>query len=662
MTDYDEDQYADGDEPTQIRESLRTKDDPHGLIGHTLDERYHIQKVIGVGGMGVVYKGRQEAMDRTVAVKVLMPQMIDDESLIKRFHLEARAASRLTHPNTITVYDFGRSGDLLYIVMEFLEGASLEKVLKEQKILNSERVARIASQALASLAEAHEKEIIHRDIKPDNIWLKEVGDQKDFVKVLDFGVAKLRDPKVTDTTMTQAGMIFGTPKYMSPEQAKAKKLDGRSDLYSLGVVMYQALIGRCPFTATDPVSILIQHVHDPPPPFQEILPGYEVPRPLEEIVFRSLEKDRNNRFADAKEMRQAVEAFLAGAVSQSFTGLPAMTPSSQSAAPYQPAPNTGATLSEQPSPTPSAGYGGYPYGSPPTGTPQPQTTGSIGAPGTSPSGPQMGLPYDPSGQSVWNMGAAGMRPQAGGATEWVQVQPQRHNTALLASVILLGLLLLAGIGYLIFRIQIPPNSSPGSGELVAGDPDAAGQSSQEDPSVVALVEIPDAGLSPVATLDADTEVVAVVPEEVDAAGQPLADVGGLALPVPDMQEAEETTQVAIAADVMEGEHPFTRPVRVRFQFERPDEGISLAFGERRFERDPAAQNVWIFDRADGDRLLFEASADRHRSAEFDEDISQVEEGGELLVTIRLRRIRSESSTRDPCVDPVTGLRDPYCRP
>jgi serine/threonine-protein kinase len=174
------------DNPAQTayegRGRSKRKEDPHGLIGKSIaNGRYAVESVIGVGGMGVVYKGRQSAVDRVVAIKVLMPEMVSDESLIKRFHLEARAASRLHHPNTITIHDFGREGDLLYIVMEYLEGESVQSLLRREKVLDPERTARIMAQCCSSLTKP--KGIIHRDIKPDNIFLRTVGSERDSVKV-----------------------------------------------------------------------------------------------------------------------------------------------------------------------------------------------------------------------------------------------------------------------------------------------------------------------------------------------------------------------------------------------------------------------------------------------------------------------------------------------
>ncbi len=294
------------------REKKRKKPDP--LIGRTVGGRYVINDKIGVGGMGVVYKAKQGAVDRDIAVKVLIPEKLggggdNDETLIRRFHLEARAASKLAHPNTITIYDFGRDEDgLLYIAMEFLDGVPLDKVLR-QGPMDPSRAVRIMLQICSSLAEAHKKGIIHRDIKPDNIFLIEVGGEQDFVKVLDFGVAKMRGGgESKEKTLTQAGMIFGTPKYMSPEQARCLPLDPRSDIYALGVLMYQMLVGEVPFDADDHVSVLLMHCSEPPPAMQDKLPDMDIPAELEAIVFKALVKDRDHRYQSTDEMAAALDA------------------------------------------------------------------------------------------------------------------------------------------------------------------------------------------------------------------------------------------------------------------------------------------------------------------------------------------------------------------
>ena len=186
------------------------------LLGRTIAGRYEVVARIGAGGMGVVYRAYQAAMDRHVALKVLSTSLAADEQSVRRFNQEARAASRLRHPNTITLHDFGKTeDDILFIAMEFLDGTSLDEVMKEPGGMGLARAITVLAQVCRSLAEAHDAGIIHRDLKPDNIFLCEIGGEKDFVKVLDFGVAKLREADPDGGTLTQAGMIFGTPRYMS---------------------------------------------------------------------------------------------------------------------------------------------------------------------------------------------------------------------------------------------------------------------------------------------------------------------------------------------------------------------------------------------------------------------------------------------------------------
>lgn len=329
LDDEDED---DGDEVTDVsaagssgsRSSSRpaswqaqepgtgNRSDP--LIGTIMEGRYEILSRIGAGGMGVVYRARQTTMDRIVAVKVLLRSLASNETNVKRFQLEARAASRLNHPNTITIHDFGQTRDgTLYIAMEFLDGESLDRVLQREKRLDPQRVVRIMTQVCRSLAEAHAAGIIHRDLKPDNIFLNRINNEPDFVKVLDFGVAKLKDPgSIGDGsgTLTQAGMIFGTPKYMSPEQAQSFELDPTSDIYSLGIIMYELLAGRPPFTGDAPLSILIKHVHEQPAPLSQLVPGGAIPPALEAVVMKALQKNRQYRQQSANELRLELEEAL----------------------------------------------------------------------------------------------------------------------------------------------------------------------------------------------------------------------------------------------------------------------------------------------------------------------------------------------------------------
>ncbi len=293
----------------------KKKEDP--MIGRTLGGRYEIIGLLGKGGMGAVYKARQPAVQRMIALKTLLKEFTENETVIKRFHQEALAASRLTHPNTISVYDFGQTDDgILFMAMEYLRGQSLAQLLARNAGIDPKRVIHIMRQVCKSLSEAHGAGIIHRDLKPDNIFLTDIQGERDFVKVLDFGVAKLKEYEGKEGTLTQAGMIFGTPKYMSPEQARSGELDARSDVYALGVILYEMLMGRPPFVGDNPLSILIAHVNEHPPALQTIRADHGVPAPLEAVVFKALAKDRALRHATVDELLEeldAVDAILDGA-------------------------------------------------------------------------------------------------------------------------------------------------------------------------------------------------------------------------------------------------------------------------------------------------------------------------------------------------------------
>jgi len=276
------------------------KKDP--LIGELVGGRFLVLKKIGAGGMGAVYRARQEGMDRDVAVKVLLGDLSDNETVLRRFTLEALAVSRLKHPNTIQIFDYGQTPQgNPYIAMEMLEGLTLHDVLRKERPLPIRRSLRIMHQIAASLAEAHSKGIVHRDLKPENIFLVPVGDNPDYVKVLDFGVAKLRDKNDDKGTLTQAGSIFGTPRYMSPEQCSALAVDGRSDLYALGVMLYEMITGKPPFHSEQPLSLLLAHVNDIPPAPSTVTDKQAIPAEVEEMVLKLLEKDPADRIQEAGE-------------------------------------------------------------------------------------------------------------------------------------------------------------------------------------------------------------------------------------------------------------------------------------------------------------------------------------------------------------------------
>jgi serine/threonine protein kinase len=278
------------------------------LIDTLIAGKYKIIKKIGEGGMGSVYIADQEPINRKVAIKVLLGKLAEDEVAVKRFEQEARAISKMQHPNTVTIYDFGTEEGRLYIVMEFLKGKTLTQVLRQDGVLVAPRACKIMRQVCSSLADAHAAGIIHRDLKPDNIFLTEVGGDPDWVKVLDFGVAKLADTEGAGT-LTQTGMIFGTPKYMSPEQAEGRPIDYRADIYALGVVLFELLVGRPPFISDTPVGLLLKHISEPPAPFKKIRPDLQIDSRVEAIVMKALEKNPDRRQQVVSELANELAAF-----------------------------------------------------------------------------------------------------------------------------------------------------------------------------------------------------------------------------------------------------------------------------------------------------------------------------------------------------------------
>ncbi|HPB51019.1 MAG TPA: serine/threonine-protein kinase [Myxococcota bacterium] len=281
------------------------------LIGKLIGGRFEVISRLGAGGMGVVYRARQVGIDRIVAIKTLLKDRATDEKVVARFKNEARAVSRLNHPNTIRIFDFGQMDDgTLYFAMELLEGRSLDKAIRQDAPVSARRTLHIMSQMADSLAEAHSKGIVHRDLKPENVYLSQVGDDPDFVKVLDFGVARMREQDSSQGTMTQAGVIFGTPRYMAPEQARTMAVDARADIYALGIIWYELLTGQTPFEADNPLAILMKHIQDPVPPMSVTRPDVAVPAEVEELVFKCLEKSPERRFQSAASLAVELRSTL----------------------------------------------------------------------------------------------------------------------------------------------------------------------------------------------------------------------------------------------------------------------------------------------------------------------------------------------------------------
>lgn len=263
--------------------------------------RYRVTERIGSGGMAEVYKAQDEVLGRTVAVKVLHARYAAEPNFVARFRQEAQAAANLQHPNIVNIYDWGREGETYYIVMEFVKGTDLKTIIEQQGPIDPMKAAEIAVQVCSALAEAHGYDVIHRDIKPHNIVITPDGT----VKVMDFGIAR-----AGNSTMTQTGSVLGTAQYISPEQAQGRPLGPASDLYSLGITLYELVTGRLPFDADTPVAVALKQVNEQPVPVRQVKPS--VPASLEAVIMRTLSKDPSERYISAKEMRADLKRVLSG--------------------------------------------------------------------------------------------------------------------------------------------------------------------------------------------------------------------------------------------------------------------------------------------------------------------------------------------------------------
>ena len=283
------------------------------LVGRTFADRYRVLAPIGRGGMGAVYRVEHLMLKKELALKVLHPELGRLDEVARRFEREAEAAARLDHPSIVQVTDFGRSADgMLFLVMELLTGQSLTEVIRPGGVATSlpvERALHIERQILRALEHAHSVGIVHRDLKPDNVMVIARDGERDIVKLLDFGIAKMvaRDDAQKGETLTQAGVVFGTPEYLSPEQAMGEEADRRADLYSAGVVLYEMLAGRRPFEAESKVAVVSMHLTQKALPVSQAAPHADVPRWLERVVERAMAKKRDERYATAQEFLQALD-------------------------------------------------------------------------------------------------------------------------------------------------------------------------------------------------------------------------------------------------------------------------------------------------------------------------------------------------------------------
>src|SRR3954468_7483714 len=280
--------------------------------GMVIRDKYQILEKIGAGGMAVVYLAKHLAFNELRAIKVVNSRLLDDENFLRRFRSEAIITRKLTHPNAVRVDDLDSTEDgRPFMVMEYVHGKDLRHVIQASGPLPVRRSLGIARQAASALAAAHALGITHRDIKPDNILMTDTGDGTDLVKVLDFGIAKVREANMESAhSSTKTGMVVGTPQYISPEQAMGRsgeQIDGRADLYSLGVVLYEMVTGRLPFESDTPMGMLLHHIQTTPPRAHEISPELRIPEALSVLLVHALEKDRTHRYQNAAEFMAALD-------------------------------------------------------------------------------------------------------------------------------------------------------------------------------------------------------------------------------------------------------------------------------------------------------------------------------------------------------------------
>src|SRR5689334_22480562 len=299
-----------GERPRPVLDQGSPMTAPDPFIGREiLNGEFRILEKIGTGGMGSVYRANQTAMNRLVAVKILHPKLANRRDLVSRFRREAKAMSHLTHPNTVRVLLYGELEDgSLYIVMEYLEGKNLNQTVRAEGPMGYERALPILIQVCGALEEAHRAGIVHRDMKPENVFLCKQGGIADFPKVLDFGLAKVteREMRPGSIMLTQEGMVFGTPEFMSPEQAQGRTLDARSDIYSLAVILYELLTGKLPYDARTSMEYVTLHVQATPIPLAHRAPDRQWPPGLQQILDRAMAKEPDQRPQTAMEFGNAL--------------------------------------------------------------------------------------------------------------------------------------------------------------------------------------------------------------------------------------------------------------------------------------------------------------------------------------------------------------------
>ena len=299
--------------PAPVPAPVASSDSAVGLVGTVLADRYEVVKKLGEGGMGTVYVGRHRTIGKKSAIKVLSGELAARADLVQRFLQEAKAASMISQENVVEITDFGDTPDgSVFFVMEYLQGEDLSDTVKQAGPMPWARVKPIMLQICSALQAAHDAGIVHRDMKPENCFRITRGGNEDFIKVLDFGIAKVTSDEGEGKGLTRTGMIFGTPEYMSPEQAQGSRVDHRVDVYAAGVIMYELMTGRVPFTGDNFMAILTQHMFETPKAPSVLAPELNVPPEVENIILKAMQKDREYRFGSMREMGEAIGAVGTG--------------------------------------------------------------------------------------------------------------------------------------------------------------------------------------------------------------------------------------------------------------------------------------------------------------------------------------------------------------
>lgn len=316
------------------------------LVGQWLNGigQYYVLRTLGTGGMSVVYAAKHLESGKIYAVKTLRMQAASDELTVKRFQREAETLTYLNHPNIVRIHDYGKTSKKQpFFIMDFLTGDSLNDVLKKEKLISYERVQTIFMQVLAAVAHAHKQGLVHRDLKPGNIMLLKTAQQSDFVKVVDFGIAKFEEEA---QKLTRMGEVWGSPIYMSPEQCMGGQLDQRADIYSLGIVMYEALTGEVPFFGKNYVETMSKQIGEPARPPSQMNPNVKIPEKLERVIMRALEKEPNKRYQRVEEMLDDLHKSVETPKKKPSVPVPAPAPHTAPA--VKPAPSAQAAVSKEP--------------------------------------------------------------------------------------------------------------------------------------------------------------------------------------------------------------------------------------------------------------------------------------------------------------------------